>query len=54
MIVAEGIERQDQLDKLIELQCEYGQGFIYSEALPLAEFESFLRAREGNLGLQAA
>ena len=53
-IVAEGIERQDQLDKLIELQCEYGQGFIFSHALPLAEFESFLQERDGNMGMRAA
>ena len=53
-IVAEGIERPDQLEKLIELQCEYGQGYIYTRPLPLHELEEFLRARDDNLGMQAA
>ncbi len=32
--VAEGIERADQLDKLLELDCELGQGYYFSEAAP--------------------
>ncbi len=27
-VVAEGIERQEQLDRLVELGCRYGQGFL--------------------------
>ncbi len=33
--VAEGIERADQLERLLELHCDYGQGFYFSR--PLAE-----------------
>ncbi|MCW2614174.1 MAG: domain S-box-containing protein/diguanylate cyclase protein [Frankiales bacterium] len=33
-IVAEGIEHQEQRDRLIELGCETGQGWLYSKARP--------------------
>jgi len=33
-IVAEGIERESQCAKLLELQCEYGQGYLFSQPLP--------------------
>ncbi|NKF49712.1 EAL domain-containing protein [Shewanella sp. WXL01] len=38
-IVAEGIETQEQLDWLKEHDCPIGQGFFYSQPLPLEEFE---------------
>ncbi|QIR13793.1 putative bifunctional diguanylate cyclase/phosphodiesterase [Shewanella aestuarii] len=38
-IVAEGIENQDQLDWLRDHNCPIGQGFFYSQPLPLEEFE---------------
>lgn len=38
-IVAEGIENIQQLEWLKENQCEIGQGFYFSQPLPLAEFE---------------
>ena len=47
--VAEGIERNDQRDRLRELQCPFGQGYLFSKPLPAAELASFLnlqRARE--------
>jgi diguanylate cyclase (GGDEF)-like protein/PAS domain S-box-containing protein len=33
-VVAEGIERMSQAERLIELGCDYGQGFLFSEAVP--------------------
>ncbi len=33
-IVAEGIETPDQERRLIELECDMGQGFLYSRAVP--------------------
>jgi len=33
-VVAEGIERMSQAQRLIELGCDYGQGFLFSEAIP--------------------
>ena len=32
-VVAEGVESQDQLARLRELRCEYGQGFLFSRAV---------------------
>ncbi len=32
--VAEGIERADQLERLLELHCDLGQGFLFAKALP--------------------
>jgi EAL domain-containing protein (putative c-di-GMP-specific phosphodiesterase class I) len=43
--VAEGIERADQLDKLLELRCELGQGYYFSPPLPIEGVEELLRAR---------
>jgi diguanylate cyclase (GGDEF)-like protein/PAS domain S-box-containing protein len=33
-VVAEGIERMSQAERLIEIGCDYGQGFLFSEAIP--------------------
>jgi diguanylate cyclase (GGDEF)-like protein len=33
-VVAEGIESHDQLARLIELGCDYGQGFLFSRPIP--------------------
>ena len=34
--VAEGVESEAQRLLLCELQCEYGQGYLFSRPLPLA------------------
>jgi diguanylate cyclase (GGDEF)-like protein/PAS domain S-box-containing protein len=44
--VAEGIERADQLAKLLELNCELGQGNYFSAPLPIEEVDELLRVRE--------
>lgn len=31
-VIAEGIERPDQLKRLFALGCEYGQGYLFSPA----------------------
>ncbi|MFV7782738.1 EAL domain-containing protein [Shewanella marisflavi] len=41
-LIAEGIENSKQLEKLIELECEQGQGYLFSKPLPLDEFNSLL------------
>src|SRR5690606_32537061 len=33
-VVAEGIESRAQAGRLVELDCDYGQGFLYSKAVP--------------------
>ncbi|MHB8340820.1 MAG: putative bifunctional diguanylate cyclase/phosphodiesterase [Mycobacteriales bacterium] len=41
LVIAEGIETDEQLRRLVELGCRYGQGFRYSPALPPAELVEF-------------
>ncbi len=43
--VAEGIERLDQLEKLQELGCELGQGYLFMKPLPAAAIESEILSR---------
>ena len=45
-VVAEGIETERQRDLLYSLQCDYGQGYLYSKPLPKAEAEEFVRNSE--------
>jgi EAL domain-containing protein (putative c-di-GMP-specific phosphodiesterase class I) len=40
-VTAEGIERSTQLDRLTELGCEYGQGFLFSAPAAASEFADF-------------
>lgn len=42
-IVAEGVEREDQLQRLRALRCEAYQGWLFSPALPAAEATALLR-----------
>ncbi|TWX46551.1 sensor domain-containing protein [Colwellia hornerae] len=43
-LIAEGIETQDQADKLCELGCSNHQGFLYSKPLNASDFEKWLLA----------
>jgi len=42
-VVAEGIETERQRDLLYSLQCDYGQGYLYSRPLPKGEAEDFVK-----------
>lgn len=42
-VVAEGVEREDQFDFLVRNGCDRIQGYLFSAALPEAEFEDFVR-----------
>ena len=42
-IVAEGIERKEQLNRLRALHCDVGQGYFFAEPLDAAAAENFLR-----------
>jgi EAL domain-containing protein (putative c-di-GMP-specific phosphodiesterase class I) len=44
-IIAEGVEKQEQLDFLSQLDCHFYQGFLFSEPLTLEGFEALLRTR---------
>jgi diguanylate cyclase (GGDEF)-like protein/PAS domain S-box-containing protein len=43
--VAEGIERADQLEKLLSLSCDLGQGYYFARPLPLDAVDDLLTAR---------
>ncbi|MES2152381.1 MAG: EAL domain-containing protein [Pseudomonadota bacterium] len=45
--VAEGVEDAATLARLIELGCEFGQGYHWSPAVPPDEFFEFVQARQG-------
>jgi EAL domain-containing protein (putative c-di-GMP-specific phosphodiesterase class I) len=41
-VVAEGIESRGQLEKLRELGCDFGQGFLFARPLPIEEAHGLL------------
>jgi EAL domain-containing protein (putative c-di-GMP-specific phosphodiesterase class I) len=41
-VVAEGIENREQLEKLKEMGCQLGQGYLFSKPLDLARLKEFL------------
>jgi diguanylate cyclase (GGDEF)-like protein/PAS domain S-box-containing protein len=43
-LVAEGITRHDQVERLLELGCQRGQGYLYSRPVEAAEIEALLEA----------
>jgi EAL domain-containing protein (putative c-di-GMP-specific phosphodiesterase class I) len=47
--VAEGVERQEELDLLWQLGCDQSQGHLHSMALPPDEFATLLRQGKGVL-----
>jgi diguanylate cyclase (GGDEF)-like protein len=44
-IVAEGIEDAEQLERLRELGCQFGQGYLLSRPMSAAQFEAWSRIR---------
>lgn len=47
-VVAEGIETQEQLLQLQHLQCNYGQGYLFSKPLDAIAAETFLLENSAN------
>ncbi len=41
-LVAEGVETEEQLEKLIERRCQIGQGYLFSPPLTADEFDKFI------------
>jgi diguanylate cyclase (GGDEF)-like protein/PAS domain S-box-containing protein len=42
-VLAEGIETQEQYERLRELGCELGQGFLFSKAVPASDVANMLK-----------
>lgn len=45
-VIAEGVETQNQADYLKSIGCEFVQGYLYSQPLPLDEFEKLLNSSQ--------
>ncbi len=41
-VVAEGIENRQQLDRLLQMGCDFGQGYLFAKPLSEEEFEPLL------------
>ncbi|WNV04856.1 EAL domain-containing protein [Candidatus Methylospira mobilis] len=41
-VIAEGVETEDQRKLLIDIGCDYGQGYLFSKPIPSEEFELLL------------
>ena len=46
IVLAEGIEKPEQLEWLKQNNCDYGQGFLFARPLPLPMLISFLRKQK--------
>ena len=47
VVVAEGVESQEQLDILWQLGCDQSQGYLHSKPVPAQNFAALLRASPG-------
>jgi len=43
-VIAEGVARIEQHQRVVEIGADYAQGFLYSRAVPAEQLESALRA----------
>ena len=47
-VVAEGIERENQFERLIELGCDYGQGYLMARPLDRQKSEALVESYQGS------
>jgi len=53
-VVAEGIETEEQRRRLLELGCEFGQGFLFSRAVPAGRVPALVERWRGRAPRPAA
>lgn len=41
-VIAEGVETEEQMQALMNIGCDYGQGYYFSRPVPIAQFTSLL------------
>ena len=44
LVVAEGVETQQQYERLLALGCDYIQGYFFAKPMSAADFELFMQA----------
>ena len=42
-VLSEGVETEEQRQRLMKMGCDYVQGYYYSKPLPEADFVDYLR-----------
>jgi EAL domain-containing protein (putative c-di-GMP-specific phosphodiesterase class I) len=47
-VVVEGVEQEEEVEKLIQMGCRLAQGFLFSSAMPAAEVQNFVALRAGS------
>ena len=47
-VVAEGVERREQVDFLRSIGCEYVQGFYFAKPMPVEDYENLVFAHDGD------
>jgi diguanylate cyclase (GGDEF)-like protein/PAS domain S-box-containing protein len=52
-VVAEGIECDTQARRLLELECDFGQGFLFAKAVPAMRVPALVERFRGELALAA-
>ena len=41
-VLCEGVETKEQVDFLVEMGCDYAQGYFYSKPIPQQQFDELL------------
>jgi diguanylate cyclase (GGDEF)-like protein len=54
VVVAEGVETQEQLDTLWQLGCDQSQGYLHSKPVPAQKFAALLKASPGQHSAEAS
>ena len=47
-VVAEGVETVEQMNFLLEQNCEYAQGYLFSKALPIEDVVTLINSTQAN------